>query len=439
MDARNLKPTFFITLFEKQLVRSYLLSDNGDFLRTIANYYNINIITSKELEKIINEKIKNFKLTSFTSITVFEKFKENIAIKIISSIFLYSNKSSTTIQVINMQKLNDKHILKTVLRYMNYWLISDNKIFKQFLRYLYSILVNLSDLNRLFTPNLNLRKNDILFITSLHPLRGQDIPIGVYFRKRKIKIIGTVRSWDNLSINIFKLIPEFFLCHSDYMLDSAIYKQGIKEDKILMSVTPSYQAKFLIKEPREKNNSVNFSYMCMGLTVNPDEENFIKWLVWMWEKMPTYFVLNIVQHPSFIMSALKINLPDNVNLIVFNYEATTLNEYYNHLYNMDLVFGGGTTGLLDASFLGVPIIAIKFEVIKQNYWQSSLRYFDYFPWTADFFDESRIFIAHNKQELENYILNYKSILPLDKDTVLKFTGNPNLTMSEIILNKITNF
>jgi hypothetical protein len=139
------------------------------------------------------------------------------------------------------------------------------------------------------------------------------------------------------------------------------------------------------------------------------------------------------------MSALKINLPDNVNLIVFNYEATTLNEYYNHLYNMDLVFGGGTTGLLDASFLGVPIIAIKFEVIKQNYWQSSLRYFDYFPWTADFFDESRIFIAHNKQELENYILNYKSILPLDKDTVLKFTGNPNLTMSEIILNKITNF
>ena len=126
--------------------------------------------------------------------------------------------------------------------------------------------------------------------------------------------------------------------------------------------------------------------MCQGLTVNPDDENFVKWLVCMWEKMPEHFVLFIVQHPSFIMHNLKINSSCNVNLIVFNYDATTLTEYYNHLPNMDLVFGGGTTGLLDASFLGVPILAIKFEIINQNFWQSTLRHFDYFTWTADFFN-----------------------------------------------------
>ena len=117
MNAKTLKPTMFITLFERQLVRSYLLSDNGDFIRDIANHYNINIITSKELKMIIDEKIKSFKLSSFTSVTVFEKFEENTALKIISSVLYFSNRSSTTIQVINSLKLNDKNILKTALRY----------------------------------------------------------------------------------------------------------------------------------------------------------------------------------------------------------------------------------------------------------------------------------------------------------------------------------
>ena len=36
--TKLVKSTFYITLFEKQLVRSYLLSDNGDFIKSIANY-----------------------------------------------------------------------------------------------------------------------------------------------------------------------------------------------------------------------------------------------------------------------------------------------------------------------------------------------------------------------------------------------------------------
>ena len=77
--------------------------------------------------------------------------------------------------------------------------------------------------------------------------------------------------------------------------------------------------------------------------------------------MPTNYVLDIIQHPSFIMHNLQTNLPPNINLIVFNYETTTLDDYYGHLLEMDLVFGGGTTGLLDASFLGIPVLAVNFQ------------------------------------------------------------------------------
>ena len=314
--------------------------------------------------------------------------------------------------------------------------MSNSVIIKKFLRYIYYILVKFTNLNNHFQPNLNLHKQDILFITSLCPLRGEDIPIGVFFKKRKVKIIGSVRSWDNLSFNIFPLVPDYFLCHSQYMLNNAIGKQGIKKDRILMSVTPSYQSQFLINKPKEEKVFVNFSYMCQGLIVNPDDENFVKWLVGLWEKMPTNYVLDIIQHPSFIMHNLQTNLPPNINLIVFNYETTTLDDYYGHLLKMDLVFGGGTTGLLDASFLGIPVLAIKFEIVQQNFWRSTLRHFDYFPWTADFFNESKIPVANNTTELENFIRNHKNVPQLEKITVEKYTGNPNYRISDIILSKI---
>ena len=86
--TKNLKmSTLHITLFEKQLVRSYLLSDQGHLIKQLSNVYNINIITSKELEGLISEK--SLELGLITSVTVFENYKENILIKILSSIFRY--------------------------------------------------------------------------------------------------------------------------------------------------------------------------------------------------------------------------------------------------------------------------------------------------------------------------------------------------------------
>ena len=98
MNKNTLRSTFHLTLFERQLVRSYLLSDNGNLIKEIARHYDINIITSKDLDSLINDKIREFDMDSFTTTTVFGKYRENYAIKIISSVFRFSNKSLTTIQ-----------------------------------------------------------------------------------------------------------------------------------------------------------------------------------------------------------------------------------------------------------------------------------------------------------------------------------------------------
>ena len=136
MVRNNRKPTFFITLFEKQLVRTYLLSDSGDTIKEMSNHYNINIITSTELKKLIEDKVEEFGMRTFTSVTIFENYKANIVTKIINAILRFSNRSPTTIQVINLQRSLGSNFIRTLLRFLNYWLISNSQIAKKFLRYL---------------------------------------------------------------------------------------------------------------------------------------------------------------------------------------------------------------------------------------------------------------------------------------------------------------
>ena len=136
MVRNNRKPTFFITLFEKQLVRTYLLSDSGDTIKEMSNHYNINIITSTELKKLIEDKVEEFGMRTFTSVTIFENYKANIVTKIINAILRFSNRSPTTIQVINLQRSLVSNFIRTILRFLNYWLISNSQIAKKFLRYL---------------------------------------------------------------------------------------------------------------------------------------------------------------------------------------------------------------------------------------------------------------------------------------------------------------
>ena len=431
------KPIFYITLFEKQLVRSYLFSDKGSFMKDISEYYRINIITSKNLKKQIDVSLIEFGLNTFALSTTFENYQDNYFAKLISSIFRYGNKNLVTIQYINFQKSLGSSLFKTILRYCIYFSMTNLYFLKKFLRYLYYISVRTRSIKNCFYPQVTLDDKSVLFVTSLTPLRGEDSPIAVFFKKQKVPIIASVRSWDNLITNgAIHFLPDLFLCHSEYMLNGAIVQQGLKADKVLMAVAPSYQSKFLQNRPIVEAKTIKFSYMCQGTVVNPDDRNFVEWLVNIWTEMPANYELFIVQHPSFQMHDLEINLVNNIEFLTFPYDETSLTEYYSHLCKMNLVLGGGTTGLLDAGFLGIPVVAIGFEIQVQNYWQSALRYFDYFPWTADFFSDSKITVAKSRENLLSIITDYKNIQPLDKKVVTKYTGNPEINLSNLILGAL---
>jgi hypothetical protein len=440
VDSVSQKPALYVTLFEPQLVRSYLLSDKGDFFEILSNHFGIIIITSSTLKQLIETAITKFNLDSVISVIVFEKFQENFFTKVLSSIFRFGNKSSSTIQLIQLRRSLGDNMPRTWLRYVIYFSLANSKSLKSILRLLFYFSVRRKTLEKLFDQEISLGKGSKLFITSLTPLRGEDVPIGLFFRKSNVPIVASVRSWDNLVVNgMLPFLPDTFLCHSQYMYESAVTKQGIKAKSIVMSVTPSYQSTFIPNFGRVKDDRLNFSYMCQGLIMNPDDENFVKWLVHAWEKMPSNFDLYIVQHPAFMMHDLQIKLLPNVKLIVFQFDETSLSDYYSHLSKMDLVFGGGTTGLLDAAFLNIPVVAVGFEIQPQNYWESALRYLDYFPHSADFFKDTNIVIAINKDDLVNTILNHNKISILDREVVMKYTGKPTTKIAKVISNALSKY
>jgi len=429
-----------MTLFEPQLVRSYLLSDKGDLFKILLNHYAINIITSSKLKLHIDRAITIFNLDSDISVTIFENFQENFLTKVLNSIFRFGNKSTATIQLIELRRSLGDSVLRTWLRYLIYFTLGYSTRLKTILRLLFYLSIRKKTLKKLFSKEMFLRKGSKLFITSLTPLRGEDVPIGLYFKKCNIPTVASVRSWDNLVVNgLLPYLPNTFLCHSQYMYQGAVRKQGIKAKSIAMSVTPSYQSEFIPNFDQSEDKEINFSYMCQGLVMNPDDENFVKWLVSAWEKMPTNFHLYIVQHPAFMMHDLQIKLLPNIKLVVFHFNETTLGDYYSHLNKMNLVFGGGTTGILDAAFLNIPVVAIGFEIQFQNYWESALRYLDYFSHSADFFKDTNITIAANKNDLVNIILNYDKISVLEREIVLKYTGDPTIKLSDSIINSLSKY
>ena len=434
------KNLLYITLFEEQLIRTYLLSDHGILLKKLSSKYQLIIITNSKYRNFIEENLTNYRFNPVVKIIEFNNYQYNWLSKFCQSILHFISPSRATFLTIKIQYEIEKKTSRLYLRYMLYYIFSRFRFVKNFIRLVYKLSLTSSGVERSLSEPVNIFSHSLLFITSLSPLRGEDVPIAAYLGKRGVKTVGTVRSWDNLVSNgCLTFIPDKFLSHSEYMVNAAIEFQGISKHKIISFVTPSYQAVFCPQGNKRVIKKINIAYMCMGLTVNPDDYNFVKWLINTWGIFPINFELTIVQHPQFVMKGLEHNLPKNVKFKVFKFSETSLYEYYNFLNSMELIVAGGTTGILDASYLNLRVIAVGFETIKQNYWRSGMRYFDYYPHTADFFESVNIPIAKSKKELIDNIRNYNKIKSLDRNSIIQFTGDPDVNLARILMDTFQNF
>ena len=441
MDANKglfAKQNLYITLFEPQLIRTYLSADKSQFLTNLSMEFNIVIITNSELNEFVKEGINKVSLNGSVSTLNFDNYKENTFTRLVSFMLYWANKSPAIKLKIGRLWLEEKKVLKTITKLLI------NKVFiKKYavintLRILFYKSIRINSLKNCFGTSLLINTSDVLFITSLTNA-WEDLPVGVYFRKNKARIVGTVRSWDNLTNHGYmKLAPDVFLSHSEIMLGYARKFQSIRSDSVVTAVTPVYQKIFQTPKPIKSISVVKIAYMCMGRSTNPDDENLVKWLINQWPLLPTNFCLTIVQHPKFLMEIDDIALRDNISIKVFRYENSNLIDYYDFIAQQDLIVCGGTTAALDAAFVGIPVLAIGFEIVKQNYWSSALRYFDIKPHTKDFFENSGALVINSKDNFIKKLLEYKEISSINSNFLSRFTGSNKVDFNNVLLDVLKN-
>lgn len=417
-----------ISLFEEQIVRAFLLSDNFHFLKQLCLRNEVIIFTNDEIGDFLDDKLMEFGIDK-TRIIKMRNIRENFLVKLSSFLLRWSDSSSATIRNLYREKNNRRmSLIGFWQRKIFYHTFSHSIFLKKVFR---KLLLSVHRLNKDIQSKI---PSVDLFLSTALTNSESDLPLSIYFKKKGVVVISSLRSWDNLvTKGTLRFQPDIFLSHSGYMTDLAVQIHGINAASIIQSVTPSYQKRFL---PIVKRKDVNFfkvTYGCMGPILNPDELNFLNWLGKISRKTNT--CITVVQHPKF-----KHNLSavDTGNLVfkTFEYLSSSLEDYYEFIAGQDLVIASGTSFALDSLFVGTPLLGLAFEIIEQDYWLSHLRSYDQVPHSNFLFEKLSIRKISNKLELIE-ILKGKMVhqkIEEDSETLRYLIGNTSIKFHEQIFD-----
>jgi len=89
-----------------------------------------------------------------------------------------------------------------------------------------------------FYPLLEKYKPDLVFSTDVQ--NEHDVALMQDAWKKKFKIIGMVRSWDNLTTRAFRFLPERLIVHNELIKDQAVSLYGVEPRTVTVTGIPHY-------------------------------------------------------------------------------------------------------------------------------------------------------------------------------------------------------
>ncbi len=406
-------------MFESLLFRSYFADNSNEIIRKLEQDFQLVFFTNSTVYPLIAEKMKLFKEHP-PKIVIYSYQKENYIERLLTFFLRWSIKSGTL-----LVKIQQKKFFWKILTLVPYYLVSRSRYIKQFIRFLLKYLFSIPSVSNRFDPNsVNL---DFLFITSLTN-NYEDVRVAIFYKRKKVKVFGSVRSWDNLtSHGSLYLEPDLFLAQSEWQSYCAHRHHFIPLDKIFEIGNPAYDN--LRFEKVKPNKSIIFrrevcvTFASMGDEINPDDSNFLALLTSSWGEMPSNYKLSILYHPKF-KSSLKF-VDSRVQQVCFDFSTSKLEDYYSFLKNQSLVICGGTSVLLDCAFTKTPVMILNFDVTRQKYWRSAQRYFDYMDHTKSLTSKFHYEAATSKDEMLSFLKNQINLIkPNESATFFLGTNNP---------------
>jgi hypothetical protein len=425
--------TFGISLFEEQIVRALLLSDNFSLLKQLTSQFRVVIFTNNKIGNFLDARVNELKINR-VDIVKLNDIKESLAVRVFSFCLTWSDPSLATMKILQRERLDKRvSVFGFLFRKVFFIYFRNSVVLKKMFRQLLLLSFNLDRVKD--SSVVPLPKLDVFLATALTNAES-DLPLSIYFRKQSIPVIATLRSWDNLvTKGTLRFQPNILLSHSSYMTDLAIRVHGIIPSSIVQSVTPAYQKQFLPKNHSAHGVKLKFTYGCIGPMLNPDEVNFISWLAEISTEIDS--TITILQHPKFAHDLSDIN-SGKLLFKTFDYLSSTLQDYYEFIAEQNFVIASGTSVALDALLVGTPLIGLAFEIIEQEYWLSHLRLYDTSPHSKFLFEKMSIKKVYSKLELIELLKGnciWQNSLN-NEGTLQMLTGDTNIKFSEQIFSLI---
>ena len=89
-----------------------------------------------------------------------------------------------------------------------------------------------------FYPLLDRYRPDLVFSTDIQ--NEHDVALMQDARRRGHRILGMVRSWDNLTMRALRFLPTHILVHSEIMKEEAVRYHGLRPDAVTVTGVPHY-------------------------------------------------------------------------------------------------------------------------------------------------------------------------------------------------------
>ncbi|MDQ2933241.1 MAG: CDP-glycerol glycerophosphotransferase family protein [bacterium] len=315
-------------------------------------------------------------------------------------------------------------------------------------------------------------KPDAVFTTSLTNF-DFDVLIGREARRKKIKLIGMVRSWDNLSSHgLLRIVPDVFFLQNIFLKEMAVQYQAIdpKNTSITLVGLPHYDVlKDISKvlEPREtflKNIGIDptkkvIFYGAMGgfLFIHEAEMPSVFNRLIEEKAIPEDALILYRAHPKFMIDASKMGEYPHV---VFDTAGKYVNpeskdvgknensHLINALYHSDVIVTTASTIAIDAAIMDKPVICTGFDGTTDKsmvqYWESAGRFYDHYTHFEALMKTKGARFAKSPAELSYEIKAYLADPSRDREGRRKiidqfaapFDGKAGSRLAQLVMKEI---
>jgi hypothetical protein len=303
-------------------------------------------------------------------------------------------------------------------------------LYKKFVRFLVSKMDIDNDLKSIFDEV----KPDLVFAPSLID-NDYDVPVSVFARNSGIRVVGMVRSWDNLNNHgILSFVPDRFIVQNTWLIETAEKFQAIKKDSIKDVIgLPHYDEyknpEQLIKSKEEFFNELGLDITKKLILVGGSDFYYSE------DKLPQ--ILNDAisnkeikessqiyfrPHPRSLFSRDEYNL-DNLEHVTLDGGKNAVTGFsdgdklINLLYHSDIIIQIASTMAIDASVFETPTICINFDSPLKNisYWERVTRLYDTFDHYEKLVSSGGARTSESKEELIEDINDYLKNPKLDSE------------------------